>query len=48
MTVPVLDMDEAEDESSSSSSVGGGMAESLVFAKLLARSDMAACERGVN
>ncbi len=46
MTVPVLDMDEAEDESSSYSGIssemgsGGGIEESFVFAKFLARSDM--------
>lgn len=46
MTVPVLDMDDAEEESSSYSSgssgtgSGGGMEDNLVLAKCFARSDM--------
>ena len=54
MTVPVLDMDEAEDESSSYSGgsscngSGGGKEESLVLANSLARLDMAAWTRLYN
>lgn len=46
ITVPVLDMDDAEDESSSYSRVssgkgsGGGKDDSFVLAKCFARSDM--------
>lgn len=46
ITVPVLDMDDAEEESSSYSGTssgrgsGGGMEESFVLANVLARSDM--------
>jgi hypothetical protein len=48
ITVPVLDMDDAEDESSSYSggssgkNSGGGKDDSFVLAKCFARSDMAA------
>jgi|TARA_R110002003_G_scaffold126_47_gene11822 hypothetical protein len=47
ITVPVLDMDDAEDESSSYSGgssgkgSGGGKDDSFVLAKCFARSDMA-------
>lgn len=47
ITVPVLDMDDAEDESSSYSGAssrsgsGGGSDDSFVLAKCFARSDMA-------
>jgi hypothetical protein len=51
LTVPVLDIDDAEDESSSYSGgssckgSGGGREESLVFANSLAKLDMVAWAR---